>query len=311
MSDFISRLLERSFAATSAVRPQLGSLFEPPPADGGAFFRGAENPELFKVEPQNQKRDDRLWQLQLLWHATPERAAPFVAALSTTNLTSAEAIELPSAASQIRPRVEAPKKPQRTMSSGSRRETAVPPKTAEETANALRPEVSSAGAQVRPSVDLPEKHQRVPPSNDGGRTADTPKTDKEHADVLRPQSPSERAASRSSVGSSLPRDSTKNPSHERRAEKTIELIAPERDADRELTHARNVHAVSQRSSSPRPLAPGRQPKNLPVAPSINVTIGRVEVRATLPPTPSKTTRSSAPILSLDEYLRQRAGGGRR
>jgi hypothetical protein len=42
-----------------------------------------------------------------------------------------------------------------------------------------------------------------------------------------------------------------------------------------------------------------------------VTIGRVEVRANLPAAPSKAPRASAPVLNLDEYLRQRAKGNRK
>lgn len=46
-------------------------------------------------------------------------------------------------------------------------------------------------------------------------------------------------------------------------------------------------------------------------PTIQVTIGRIEVRATPPPAkPDKPSRAPTPALSLDEYLRQRANGGR-
>ena len=46
--------------------------------------------------------------------------------------------------------------------------------------------------------------------------------------------------------------------------------------------------------------------------SIEVTIGRIEVRATPPPvSPQPKSRSKSPVMSLDEYLRQRAQGGNR
>jgi hypothetical protein len=52
-----------------------------------------------------------------------------------------------------------------------------------------------------------------------------------------------------------------------------------------------------------------------VAPPIQVTIGRIEVRATPAPTrsePSVGSRSTAPaVMSLDDYLRERAKGGHR
>ena len=53
-------------------------------------------------------------------------------------------------------------------------------------------------------------------------------------------------------------------------------------------------------------------KPLEAAPTIHVTIGRLEVRATSPPSPpQKEKRSRAPVMSLDEYLSQRANGSGR
>ncbi len=45
-------------------------------------------------------------------------------------------------------------------------------------------------------------------------------------------------------------------------------------------------------------------------PEIHVTIGRIEVRATLPPTPVKRAAPAQPAASLEEYLRSRSGGKR-
>jgi hypothetical protein len=48
------------------------------------------------------------------------------------------------------------------------------------------------------------------------------------------------------------------------------------------------------------------------APTIQVTIGRIEIRATPPPASTpKRERSKPPVMSLDEYLRQRNQGGQR
>lgn len=47
------------------------------------------------------------------------------------------------------------------------------------------------------------------------------------------------------------------------------------------------------------------------APVINVTIGRVEVRAAQAPAAPRQQSRSAPPMSLDDYLRRRAGGGSR
>ena len=53
-------------------------------------------------------------------------------------------------------------------------------------------------------------------------------------------------------------------------------------------------------------APDRTAETAPV---INITIGRVEVRASKAPAPSQRSNSSSPHMKLDDYLRRRAGGG--
>jgi len=57
------------------------------------------------------------------------------------------------------------------------------------------------------------------------------------------------------------------------------------------------------------IIPATQESSEP-APTIQVTIGRIEVRATPPPTPrAQTSRSAPSVMSLDDYLNQRAKGG--
>jgi len=48
-------------------------------------------------------------------------------------------------------------------------------------------------------------------------------------------------------------------------------------------------------------------------PTIQVTIGRIEVRATPPPPaqPPGQQRAAPPVMSLDQYLQQRSRGGER
>jgi hypothetical protein len=77
-------------------------------------------------------------------------------------------------------------------------------------------------------------------------------------------------------------------------------------------------APVQREATPleRPAArrapplPAREPsvEAPPPEPVINVTIGRIEIRATNAPAPPKRTAAATPALSLDDYLNK---GGRR
>ncbi len=54
----------------------------------------------------------------------------------------------------------------------------------------------------------------------------------------------------------------------------------------------------------------RLPADRPAVPSVQVSIGRVEVRAVFAPPPSPSRRPSpSPALSLDDYLKQREKGG--
>jgi hypothetical protein len=58
------------------------------------------------------------------------------------------------------------------------------------------------------------------------------------------------------------------------------------------------------------LRPGPESAPAAAAPTIEVTIGRIEVRAA--PTPPRTTAGpTVPVMSLDQYLRSRSGGDRR
>ncbi|MEY2500003.1 MAG: hypothetical protein QOI07_337 [Verrucomicrobiota bacterium] len=82
------------------------------------------------------------------------------------------------------------------------------------------------------------------------------------------------------------------------------------------TRPAETNLVAVRSSPARPIAslmsrPPASSQSLPSESAINVTIGRVEIRATLPPVATQTSRRNAPIVSLDEYLRQRAKGAGR
>lgn len=66
-----------------------------------------------------------------------------------------------------------------------------------------------------------------------------------------------------------------------------------------------------RSMEARVSAEAASDEAVEAAPVINVTIGRVEVRATHAPAAPRRQDVSAPPMSLDDYLRRRAGGGSR
>jgi hypothetical protein len=78
-------------------------------------------------------------------------------------------------------------------------------------------------------------------------------------------------------------------------------------------HLRMAATQSQLVPAIPPLEPRREPlkiENEPPSPTIHVTIGRIEVKATTSLPSPKRIASSSPTMSLDEYLRRRQGGER-
>jgi hypothetical protein len=75
-----------------------------------------------------------------------------------------------------------------------------------------------------------------------------------------------------------------------------------------------LRVESQKASgnlTPGPHLPLAQQSEIQAAPTINVTIGRIEVRATTPATQPRRQPPGAQTMSLDEYLRRRNQGGAR
>ena len=124
--------------------------------------------------------------------------------------------------------------------------------------------------------------------------------------------PSIRDASDSSQTKAPNEPPPRAASPEIRAQKVIELIQRESRPERGPRTQPKFRAFPQALPPFRSLAQrAKEREDLP-EPAINVTIGRVEIRANLPqPTASENPRTAAPIKSLDEYLRERAGGNRR
>lgn len=75
---------------------------------------------------------------------------------------------------------------------------------------------------------------------------------------------------------------------------------------------RPLHTAA-RPAGPAPAAPWPQSRQGPAAePTVHITIGRVEVRATREtPAPARRRPERQPATSLDDYLRTRSGGDRR
>ena len=96
-----------------------------------------------------------------------------------------------------------------------------------------------------------------------------------------------------------PRGDRARPTDVPLTESSSQLITPRRDVW-------NASIAPLLPVTPDPAAVTPSP-----GPTINVTIGRIEIRATPLPTTAKKTPSGGPVLTLNDYLRQRAGEGGR
>jgi hypothetical protein len=129
--------------------------------------------------------------------------------------------------------------------------------------------------------------------------------------------PRENFASQKEVEDSSP-FRRKTQQHQRARETMSEPIVSERfGSTAESRQLANVKAASQPPAVvAKPLVkPYVEPtafkraEQLAPTPTIQVTIGRIEVRATPPATQPPKPRTASPVMSLDEYLRLRQGGG--
>jgi hypothetical protein len=401
MSDFLSRLVDRSVAATGSVRPQLLSIFEPPAPNGAQFSTEIESLSSPAVEQPREPSSDRFSRLQSLWcPASPESARQFVAAPSKPGSAAfAQSIISRDASPHLQPRIDPPaKQPNETQSNEgrgtlddgtgdeeagalptqfpgvaspaprpvdvlSKQQSGAAPKesrgpadagkTNQDSADSSRPVLASVSQRIRPnanpneqlnetvegelrdgpaaavtserrdasrpeplraSTEIRSPVELAAPAIDPRPTVNpvTARAATEATPALQPQLHSRPALVTPSSSEPMPADAIRNRPRALRSEKGMELTPGERESHRKLTSGRDVRAISPRPVSLRFDAPAQRPGSPPVAPTINVTIGRIEVRATPPPrAPAPAPRPPAPVMSLDEYLRQRAGGNRR
>jgi hypothetical protein len=134
----------------------------------------------------------------------------------------------------------------------------------------------------------------------------------ERRELPGPQADSQQSPSQTNMPS-------RRPAHERIAQQVIEeagraALSIESSASRIVVQPRgsrrDEHYTTRAAYRSGQERPGFQSPEAPPMPTINVTIGRIEVRA-LPPTaaPPRPQKTAAPLMSLEEYMRRRNGGG--
>jgi hypothetical protein len=323
MNDYLGRAVERETSAALAVRPALPSLFEPGPSSGiitppetespiqGGPSRSAPNETEQKISPLHERLTavDALWPDLAIAAPEPPRqgeqapgkssaglaATPIApsttAAFSTESSPAKQQLSAGAAATEPagRPTAETPPKPLQTATERIVRPAGgAPPKPLQAaTKGIVRPTgvpqprpIHSAAAQelVKPVFESPSREVGAVPTI-GERAAPSPTA----------------PPARSTPGSSEPESAT--PLVPARLTK---VLAP--------AHATIPHISPAPSGPDRARGSDRAALPRPV----HITIGRIEVRAVHPPPEPVRHRPApaAPKISLEEYLKQRNGGGR-
>jgi hypothetical protein len=233
MSDFLSKLVERSVSGSNAVRPQLETIYNFPTEKSGRFFAAEEQRGAMSTMPTGDTTSDRPSRIETMWQSAPQAGAEIASA-----------------------------------------------------------SVAQASLQSAPAAQ--PKQQQV--------------TSEHHTEMRPPERDTLSSSQTEAPDESLPPSAVL----EVRAQKVVELIRRESPRALEPASPRELHAISQSPPRFRTATTSSKAREDLAAPSVHVTIGRVEVRATLPqPVGSEKPRTAPPIMSLEEYLRERAGGNRR
>jgi hypothetical protein len=293
MSDYLGNLVARTISQAAVVRPQLPSFFEPSVASGQVKSELEFEQEALSESPPVRQRT--------------EAAAPNPPSNPTTSSTAS--ITAPHQSVLREPESERIAHDTRTPRSILALSQSVVPDLEPIAPPVSRPKTirrASRNAEPSPEDIVPgpaskrRESRSVPVQIEANVEPVAPELRKNDSRAGQRESSSRRAraseaptlVSQLSTSDSPP----KNPSIVRPAAtvqtiRTVEAVIP---------------AIRSFTQFPRTLAPAS-------APAINVTIGRVEIRATSPaPLPPQRARpKSANVLSLEEYLRRRASGGSR
>lgn len=292
MTDFLSDLVDRAFDRAPLLERRRPSPFERKPGDVRLETHDPEGslPEI----------GDEVESVSPLHHTAP---TPGQTALRSDQAEAAEQM------SSDRRRLGLETiRPNSTVFTESHRQIERPPSELSEVASPLKKERPPAEIKEihthlieriieKVVVEAPqtaENSARVSPERDGARAVIPPVAPQ----TIQPRV--SRALESDAVIEREPRrDRAKNPE---------EQVEPVKTIDHRVEPARR-DLLSAMSLAP-PVARA-QPVATPAAPTIQVTISRIEVRATpAPVAPERVAKPSAPRLSLEDYLKSRSGGGR-
>jgi hypothetical protein len=263
MTDFLTSLTARSFAAETAIRPRVASLFEPV-RNGDAVLREAAAEEPIETATAREVEGES--------HGERRMSGPAPALRENEAKDSKH-----SASANV---VMAVVQPPRGDSERGR--TTIREDERWEADNAV------VAAKVRPRKPL------LSPEEDSDESAPALRADSEGG-------PPKRVSARALIAYSTPDESFEK---DQRGLVLPPKVTPELTAQMKSALAMNVGLS----------APAREKAGIPLPPpaaepSVHVTIGRIEVRATSESKQMGRPRPASPVMSLEEYLHRRAQRG--
>jgi hypothetical protein len=327
MSDYLQNLVTRTLSPEAGVRPQLRSAFEPLP-----FHSRFTAPTAFEFEteadsnPLDSLPPTATTPLKPVLSREQSKTAPTI---SSTRDKPGEAVRLPMLCPTSG---EMPASEHKDQSDLAPVQPVHPPQQARREPPMELPALQRL---INRSLDLPLGNRlavpttpvtpRPGPVRAAGTGEATPVFDTLHsAPALVPQQAVESATPRSDPAvaiaipsvASVATVSSLNPLSAPIADPPRPTASPirshmvqyeERRSERFAVAAIRPVAPVTPTFSPQPVLGVARPPA-----TIQVTIGRVEVRAVPPPqAASRATVTQPPVMSLEEYLGRRAGGGRR
>jgi hypothetical protein len=283
MSDYLGNLIARTVSPAVAVRPHLPSIFEPAPPTRETVKSPEFEQESFVERSLVTRRSE-----------TPA-AVPLP-------------ILMPRQSVLPEPRQTVPENPLTKKVPESRRESAPPTPTLRQSAPQKARRIFPPKEGSKPSIErkaavqpeiVPRAVSTLPgdkPSNSARRKSDMIKSPLLDVIASRPleHQASHEVGPREETGRSQPAVA-------------LEAVVVAEPRERELAARSDLQAVVPTIRPLPPVTP-LQPVAATAPPTINVTIGRVEIRAVSPPAQQRVKPKAPTVLSLEDYLRQRAKG---
>lgn len=287
MSDFLNNLALRSLGSAETVQPRLPALFEQPQPTAGLLF--APGPAL------SERAQGQLKEILVESDSEAMSVSDHVSSLSAGDLVAARRSS--DGLSSQKHAKAASLEPAATQSTAGLHSPAPMP------SSSLLPQslVSYASAQLsEPQSDGVERF--------AARSSRAGKDEAESGRHLRDteipyKSVSEPLRSSAEAGPDLPVVQIPVKPLAARSDAPYSVAADLPFPLRQIIESR----LAPQSQTATPAASSRRSNSS--EPTVHVTIGRIEVRATPQQTSTSRARSASPVMSLDEYLRRRSKRG--